>query len=72
MALDIRPVDPARLRELEGQTLSSETRAKLLYGGNGFNEGRTFIERRRDRWPFRILGVLLVVGCAWLTWEFVR
>lgn len=69
MALNIWPVDPARLRECEGHTLSRDTRMKLLFNGNAFDGDK--IEPRRDRLPFAIMGALLVVGCAWLAGAMV-
>lgn len=64
MPRTIRSADPARLRELEGQTLSKETRMKLLFNGNAFDGDK--IEPRRDRLPFAIMGALLVVGLVFL------
>lgn len=54
-----------RARHAEGQ-ISDDTRRALLSCSLSTRPDRP------DRWPFRIMGALLVVGCAWLAWEFLR
>ena len=58
--LNIAPIKPAPPQ------LSAATRNKLLYGGNGFNEGRTFIERKRWRFAGPVSAVFIAAVLAYL------
>ena len=57
----------------EPPQLSATTRNKLLYGGNGFNEGRTFIEHERARWRLAgpVSAICIAAVICWLAWTVV-
>lgn len=65
MTLNIAPIKPS------APQLSAATRNKLLFGGNGFNEGRTFIEKARWRWAGPVSAICIAAVICWLAWTVV-